>query len=140
MGLKEDFETVLSSAEQQNRQAYQAFASAMSEQDQKLVAAHLMFAMLHAAVCQFAYVARERGHQVRIDRSAGSFRAEMERRTAKVSCWLNDDTLTLELMAVAPRMHYERRTIVAPADLDQLALFSCVRLLANEIAGHLSTT
>lgn len=134
----DDLDQILSAAEKREQEAYASFIAKLSETDQRVMAAHMMFALVHAGVRRFADASRQRGRPVYVDcPSAGQVRAYANVRQATCSCWLLDDSIVVELLGGPPR-HDWRRVWRAPPDPKPEHLFAVAREITATIASHVA--
>ncbi|MGH7604568.1 MAG: hypothetical protein ACRENK_11305, partial [Gemmatimonadaceae bacterium] len=136
--LRDEFEEILSAASARDQAAYATFLEGLTDADKGIVAAHLMFALLHTALAQFAAASREKSRPVSVDRSpyGSSVRIYTPHHAAVCTCWLQDDTVIVELLGGPTRADW-RKPWKAPPDPEPAKLFAVVRTIAKEIAVHL---
>ncbi len=117
--------------------AYREFVDGLAEADQRILAAHTSFALLHALMAKTADVMRKAGLPATLTRPFG-FSVSLALpayRAAVCTCMLADDSIVVDLFT-GP--HCTREVWRPPVGLDNAKLLPAVVELGRRIAVHLN--
>ena len=135
----DELDQIIDSANRRDAAAYDESIRALDDQDRRIVLAHVAFAALHGLICTVASKFRAHGRPVRIERQAYMVSITSVVRSARCTCYLNDDNLIIEFFG-DPTRSESRIDWRPPTEMDDpRQAYQAMQRFQREIARHLTT-
>ena len=134
---------IIEGAARERDQSYEAAVNALSEKDQRIVATHMGFVVLHIRLCRIAELMQRHGLDARIERDGGRITLHSQMRSAACICTLKDDSIEIQRLGRMPRPDaivdfFEKWSPPPGGKFDAPTLMVSLDAVAVHIATHLA--